>query len=88
VPYPRLGREEVAALIPILKQITRELDSVIALKKRLTEKKEALRAELYGLLFEAEDAADDAERADFVAKVLADIEALPVIPDERREDGF
>lgn len=87
--------EEVAALIPILKQITREIDSVIALKKRLAEKKkrlaekkESLLSELYGLLAEAEDAFDDAEQAEFAVKVLADIEALPAISGERREDGL
>jgi chromosome segregation ATPase len=86
--------EECAALLPILKQITREIEEVDAQKKRLAEKKkrlaekkESLLAELSGLLFEAEDAADDAEKAEFAAKILKDIEALPVRPDERRGDG-
>lgn len=68
------------ALIHMAMEVSEEM-------RRLSERRERLLEEGFGLVFEAKDAWRDAELAEFAEKVLEDLESLDDTGSERREDG-
>jgi hypothetical protein len=71
---------ELRALIALFEEAREE-------KERHEREMERISEEMSGLMFEIEDLFERFLASDFAEKTLADYEALPETPDERREDG-